>query len=938
MESAFFQSFSKDELSFLLAQSPYILCKKANRADFPILYVTPNAQSLWGYSVSELTDPPRLYSSFVDDSHRKKMEMELAEAIKAGNNAVQLKPYRFQTKAGEWIWLQEDVFIPPVDPKSENLSLISVIQDVSFQHELRSRLLDREEKLHIVIDHSPVAIAILDSDLRFQVVNKSWQRLFNVQWDVTHYHLQDVFPDIDSKWNRIYQKCLSGYAGNSQGEPYLRNDGSIVRIRWQIEPYYNKYGDIIGLFQFIENITEESQALEKERIAQKNLMTILNNLEAAVYVADMDSYEIYYANNYTKKYFGDVEGDLCYKRLHKQSAPCSFCNNQQLVSESGVPTGAINREFYHKVLGKWFSVSDVAIEWPNKKYVRLEIAYDITKLKNTQYFLNQSEIRYRQVFETNQALKLIINQADGKVLNANKAACQFYGFSCKELTKLSFFDLVVENDATVLQDLQRGFLEDSFYIQLTQKTANNQLRDVEIYLGKLDEEKGRTLYAIIHDITDRKLAEQELAIRDQILYAVSQAAQLLLKIENLDQAIPLALDTLGKATGVNCICVFENHVHSEEDVMAKRVFHWRSSVDEEGEEPPQLDRFFYVRDGLRHWLKELFGGGSIYNNIDNFSEEEKEIFLPLHVNSFLIMPIYTSSSWWGFIGFFVKDHKKDWHFYESELLKSAAGILGSAIERNKILDTLKELNNNLEKKVHNQLEENRRKDHMLIAQSRLAGMGEMMGNIAHQWRQPITVLSLLFQDIKESFVAGELNQERLQETEKEVKQLVNHLSQTIDDFRDFYKPSQQKVSFRIFGDSLGRVMSFVRMRLERLGVELNIDMIKDVTILGYPNEYAQVFMNIINNAIDVFQEKTVTNPRVDLSLNQKDQRSRLVIEDNGGGIDGKIIDRVFDPYFTTKEKGTGIGLYMSKMIVEQKMGGSLIVENTSGGAKFIITI
>jgi len=249
---------------------------------------------------------------------------------------------------------------------------------------------------------------------------------------------------------------------------------------------------------------------------------------------------------------------------------------------------------------------------------------------------------------------------------------------------------------------------------------------------------------------------------------------------------------------------------------------------------------------------------------------------------------------------------------------------------------------NLQKETAERLrtmEELREKEQLLILQSRQAALGEMIGNIAHQWRQPLNSLGLLIQQIPLYYESGEVNKEFLDNNTKKSMELIRHMSQTIDDFRNFFKPDKEKVEFRI-GEEIAKTLSLLEGNLSNKHIRIEVDVKNDPVIYGYPNEFSQVVLNILTNARDALVERKIEDPRVDITIDKEDNRAFMTISDNAGGIPTEIISQIFAPYFTTKEqgKGTGIGLFMSRTIIEKNMGGLLSVRNVGTGAEFRIEI
>jgi len=261
-----------------------------------------------------------------------------------------------------------------------------------------------------------------------------------------------------------------------------------------------------------------------------------------------------------------------------------------------------------------------------------------------------------------------------------------------------------------------------------------------------------------------------------------------------------------------------------------------------------------------------------------------------------------------------------------------------AMQNEELQETYLELEMQTDERLR-AIEDLREKERMLIQQSRQAAMGEMIGNIAHQWRQPLNNLGLMIQSLPLVHRTGEFSQEYLGSVETKAMQMIRHMSQTIDDFRNYFKPDKEKVLFRVSG-AIARTISLIEDSFKCHHIDIRIDATEDPVINGYPNEYSQVLLNILINSRDAFLERSVNVPRVTITVGTKNERAVVTIADNAGGIPEEIMNKIFDPYFTTKgpEKGTGVGLFMSKNIIERNMGGRLTARNMASGAEFRIEV
>lgn len=283
-------------------------------------------------------------------------------------------------------------------------------------------------------------------------------------------------------------------------------------------------------------------------------------------------------------------------------------------------------------------------------------------------------------------------------------------------------------------------------------------------------------------------------------------------------------------------------------------------------------------------------------------------------------------------------------------------IVGVMNEREKIKTDLEELNASLKQRIDVEIAKNQKQQSVMAQQGKMVAMGEMMGSIAHQWRQPLNALAIIVQDMRFAQKAGELTGEYMQNMVDKSMEQINFMSKTIDDFRNFFKPDKQKAAFDLFAAVMDSVkLVYAQFKTHAVDIKIrcaecsyeNMEYFNPNTVclnyyvFGYQNEFKQVVLNILSNSKDaIIESRGLNGGVIFIDIERDEDMISVKIADNGGGIPDAIIGRIFEPYFTTKEqgKGTGIGLYMSKMIVEDNMGGKIYCENKEDGAAFTILL
>ncbi|NLU34810.1 MAG: HAMP domain-containing histidine kinase [Wolinella succinogenes] len=272
-------------------------------------------------------------------------------------------------------------------------------------------------------------------------------------------------------------------------------------------------------------------------------------------------------------------------------------------------------------------------------------------------------------------------------------------------------------------------------------------------------------------------------------------------------------------------------------------------------------------------------------------------------------------------------------------LSSRLETMAQAHELKLLKNVINDMIDNLESKIKEEIEKRSEQEKLLIQQSKLASMGEMIGNIAHQWRQPLSELGAILMNLQVKHHFKDLTEETFKAQVERTNEITAFMSHTISDFQNFFTPSKIKEPFSV-RLACEKAIAIIEASLRYHNIILEFRERGDRIAYGYPNEYSQVVLNILSNAKDALISREISHPRIHIELINGKNYSVVKIEDNAGGIRAHPMEKIFEPYFTTKHsrQGTGIGLYMSKMIIEKNMDGIITVENTAEGARFKIKI
>ncbi len=489
----------------------------------------------------------------------------------------------------------------------------------------------------------------------------------------------------------------------------------------------------------------------------------------------------------------------------------------------------------------------------------------------------------------------IFDKESLKFTYLNHGALTNIGYTLDEITQMTPLDIkpnyTYESFLTLLKPLDNQTSKQLIF-ETIQRRKDGTTYDVEARLQRIKVEDTEQFVVFVTDITQRR------TFQIQLQEKIEELSKQTYLLEHYKQVIDK--NTIVSITDENG---FITHIseafekvsgYSREEVIGQTHGLFRH---------PDTPKQFYI--DMWNTLKyEQLWEGEVKNRRKNGSE----YWLRLHIE-------------------YDKDHE--------------GNFIGYSATGHDITDKvhLKALTKELEYRVATEVERNHLQTTQMLEQSRLAQMGEMISMIAHQWRQPLASIAAISSTLTLDLMMDNYKKEFFEERLEAISDLSQHLSSTIDDFRGFFKENKEKADATWEMITEGS-LSIIEPTLQTHNIRIERLYETKESLHTYVNEVRQVLLNIFKNAEDIFLEKKSDNATIWVRSYQKGSTLCLNIEDNGGGIPEEFLIKIFDPYFSTKEKkdGTGLGLYMSKTIIEEHCKGELTVRNTDNGALFEIVL
>ena len=553
-----------------------------------------------------------------------------------------------------------------------------------------------------------------------------------------------------------------------------------------------------------------------------------------------------------------------------------------------------------------------------------------TERKQAEEELKESEESYRGLFN-NATEAIYIQDKDGFFVDVNNGAVEMYGYPREFFIGKTpeFLSAPGKNDMKeVFKMIQKAFMgvPQLYEFYGLRKNGEVFVKDVQLNSGTYFGEQVIIAYA--HDITERKKAENI----QKALYNISNAVNTSETFEGLYKIIRSNLGTVIDTTN------FFVALYDEENDTLSFPF----EVDE-------IDFFKTFPAGKNLTSLVIKTGKPIFANKqlqDKLAKQGKIDIIETRSEIWMGVPLKVENKVMGVIAVQSYDDPNLYTEKDIEILSFVSEEIALAIKHKQARDSfekaheeLKGLHKNLQKKVEKAVKDLRKKDIIIYQQSRLASLGEMICNIAHHWRQPIAAVGAIIQNYEDAYEDGNLDMEYIEKHTDIIMDILTKMSKTIDNFRFFFKPDQVKENFDL-KEIILKTLQFLESSFKYNKINVSSDLAEDCIINGFPNEFSQVLLVIFANTKDELVERNIKDRKITILLKKIEDKCVLKISDNAGGISKEVLPNIFDPYFTTKEvgKGIGVGLYMAKMIIEKNMGGKLTASNIKDGEEFRIEV
>ncbi len=898
---------------------------------------------------------------------------------------IQENADRFERADGSVQWLRWEVR-PWYDSRENVGGIVIFSEDISERVKIDEILRQSESRFRRIFDNVATGIAITDCSGRYVQCNNSYCSLLG--YDVSELSAMN-FPSIihaeDVTANMVkVRELLDGEIPSFEVENrYIHKNGGLVWVHKYVSVLNDEHNKPTHIIALVTDMTERKQTEDALRFLGlcnvnrpsddffQELARYLSESLAMDYIC-IDRLEkdgltartvavchdgkfednVSYALKDTP--CGEVVGQhiCCYPRnvcdlfpnddvLKDLAAECYL--GTTLWDSRGEPIGLI------AMIGRR-PLADTKIAEAILQMVAVRAAGELER-QQVMDSLQESEERLRFHLD-NSPMAVIEWDKNFTITRWTGESERMFGWSAAETVGRPITDLnmVFEEDVPIVENTIAR-LTDGVTLQVVSTnrnfTKNQAIRHCTWYNSVLMDKQGQmnSVLSKVIDITDQVISEKRLDL-------LANTSSSLLASESPQELVDVLCNNAMEV--LNCD-VFFNFLVDEEQMR----LHLNACAGIPKDERQKIEWLDYgvaicgcaARDARR----------IVAEDIPGTDDPRTDLVKSYGVKAYACHPLIAHGRVLGTLSFGTRN-RNNFTIDEIILMNAVADLVAIAIERRQNLIALDKSRSELEARVEERtnelkisldllqqeaservqaVEALRSQELLMIQQNRHAAMGEMIGNIAHQWRQPLNTLGLYVQRLGIFYGTPVYTKEFMDNSITKSMEIIQYMSRTIDDFRDFFSTGREKSDFNA-NDAVIKALSLVEASFKERRIVVEKEVSEEVIINGFPNEYAQVLLNILLNARDAISERQVEYPRIKISIgtNTKNGKSTVFISDNAGGIPENIIDKIFDPYFTTKgpQVGTGIGLFMSKSIIENNLGGCLLVKNTDMGAEFLIEV
>jgi len=798
---------------------------------------------------------------------------------------------------------------PIRDPAGRIVSGVAAFSDITEQIAAAQALRQSEERLNLALDATGMGSCDMDAQTGAGIWNQQHFLLLGYQPPETgsgpastEMWLSRVHPDDRQQVREALEQAKVEHSLCRSEHRIVRADDS--RTVWMAmlgRFIYDVAGSAASFIGVCFDISERRAAEQKMRESELRHRLLFETSQQGILYMDAEE-RILMANTAAQQIVGRSGAELQGKTVaqlgllleREDGTPLSMDELPCFALGFGkeIRDAALKLSVPGSSAPRWLSINAVPLfregaERPYQVYATFE---DITSRKQAEEALQASEAKFRWLFESN-LIAIFFWNKDGKITEANQAYCDLVGYSPGECKagKLNWLDSTPSEqyarDFAAVEEIMAHGVCKPYEKEFINRSDGRRVPVLLAGARMLGDESEGMGFAV--DLTELKRAEK--AMRES------------------EETLKLAIETTGLGT-------------FDLDLGTGKVF-WSEIAKQHFGLPPEAQV-----------TVDTFRSGVHPEDYPRVEQLGLDAMKPGGDGKY--------SAKYRAIG--ISDGKERWISARGQTFFNESGepvrFVGACLDITDIVMAEQALKDEIAERLRT-VEELHRQEQMLIRQGRLAALGEMIGNIAHQWRQPLNTLALIVQELSWYYNHDQFSKEYLDANVTRAMQVINHMSKTIDGFRNFFEPNKERVSFKA-ADVLAQTVSIVEAAFHELRLDIEVQADPDIFVNGNPNEFSQVILNILVNAKDALLERKIASPRVTVRLFREGGGAVLTIADNAGGIPEEIMDKIFDPYFTTKgpDKGTGIGLFMSKTIIEKNMSGTLSVRNTEQGAEFRIEV